>query len=113
MTAPTSALPGGTAKGAKNMAIDLVVDADGHCSEPEDELAQWLPSEYASLTPKRIEDNRGNSRILLEGRVWSKSDGLGPGVSGPFAPHIRRSRAGMRDPRQRLPDMEEQASDVA
>jgi hypothetical protein len=95
------------------MPIDLVVDADGHCSEPEDELAQWLPPEYASLTPRHAEDNYGNSRILLEGRLWSGSEPLGMGVSGPFAPHIRRSRPGMHDPRQRLPDMDQEGIDVA
>src|SRR3954452_3540592 len=86
------------------MSTSLVIDADGHCSEPEDELAQWLPDEYASRAPKRITDNLGQPRMLLEGRLWGKSEGLGQGVSGPFAPHIVGSRPGMRDPRKRLPD---------
>jgi predicted TIM-barrel fold metal-dependent hydrolase len=95
------------------MPIDLVIDADGHCSEPEDELARWMPPEYAPRAPIRIKDNLGQPRILLEGRVWGKSEGLGPSVSGPFAPHIRLSRPGMRDPLQRLPDMDEEGVDVA
>jgi len=95
------------------MSIDLVIDADGHCQEPEDELAAWLPAEHASRAPKRVRDNLGNSRILLEGRLWAKSEGLGPGVSGPFAPHIAGSRPGMRDPNLRLKDMDEEGIDVA
>lgn len=38
------------------MAIPLVVDADGHCQEPEDELAQWMPKALASRAPRRITD---------------------------------------------------------
>lgn len=95
------------------MSVDLVIDADGHCSEPEEGLAQWMPPEYVHRVPRRIQDNLGQSRILFEGRVWAKSEGLGPGVSGPFADHIRLSRPGMRDPVQRLADMDEEGIDVA
>jgi predicted TIM-barrel fold metal-dependent hydrolase len=95
------------------MAIDLVVDADGHCSEPTDELAKYLPPEYAHRAPKSVTDNLGQGRLLLEGRVWGKSEGLGQSVSGPFAPHIRQSRPGMEDPLLRLPDMDEEGIDVA
>ena len=95
------------------MAIELVVDADGHCAEPTDGLAKYLPSEYASRAPRSIRDNLGQPRLLLEGRVWGKSEGLGQSVSGPFAPHIRHSRPGMSDPLQRLPDMDEEGIDVA
>jgi predicted TIM-barrel fold metal-dependent hydrolase len=93
--------------------MSLVIDADGHCQEPTDGLSRWLPPEYSSRAPRRIEDNLGNSRILLESQVWARSEGLGMGVSGPFAPHIQRSRPGMTDPRARLPDMDEEGIDVA
>src|SRR6266849_9497223 len=95
------------------MSVPLVVDADGHCQEPEEGLAPWMPRELAGRVPRRITDNLGQSRILLEGRVWGKSEGLGPGVSGPFAPHIVGSRPGMRDPKQRLVDMDQEGIDVA
>ena len=72
-----------------------------------------MPAEYAERVPRRINDNQGNSRILFEGRVWAKSEGLGPGVSGPFADDIVRSRPGMRDPLQRLVDMDEEGIDAA
>src|SRR5262249_28943089 len=92
---------------------DLVVDADGHCQEPEDDLAQWLPDAYKARAPRRIQDNLGQRRTLIEGRVWGNSEGLAPSVSGPFAPHIKHSRPGMRDPLQRMPDMDEEGIDVA
>jgi uncharacterized protein len=60
-----------------------------------------------------VTDNQGYSRLLLEGRLWGKPEGYGQGVTGPFAPHIARSRPGMRDPLQRLPDMDEEGIDVA
>src|SRR5438874_8891228 len=95
------------------MSVDLVVDADGHCNEPVAGLAEWLPREYASRAPIVVKDNLGQTRKIVEGRVWAKSEGLGPGVSGPFAPHIKQSRPGMEDPVLRLADMDEEGIDVA
>src|ERR671932_1818914 len=95
------------------MALSLVVDADGHCSEPMDELAEYLPREYADRGPRSITDNRGSPRLLLESRVWGKGEGLGQSVAGPFAEHIKHSRPGMNDPLLRLPDMDEEGIDVA
>ncbi|HLI26500.1 MAG TPA: hypothetical protein VKZ60_05485, partial [Chloroflexota bacterium] len=95
------------------MTVDLVIDADGHCDEPENELAAWMPPEYAARAPISVRDNLGHPRIILEGRLHGKSEGLGPSVSGPFAPHIQGGRPGMRDPHQRLADMDEEGIDVA
>jgi predicted TIM-barrel fold metal-dependent hydrolase len=90
-----------------------VIDADGHINEGDVDLKRWLPAAYQPLAPVRLKDNRGHSRILLEGRIWSASDGPHPGVSGPFAPHIVGSRPGMVDPQLRLQDMDEEGIDVA
>jgi len=30
------------------MHTDLVIDADGHCNEPWEDLTPWLPKEYHS-----------------------------------------------------------------
>jgi predicted TIM-barrel fold metal-dependent hydrolase len=96
------------------MAQDLVIDADGHCSEPTDELAQWLPSEYIARAPTTVQDHQGRSYTLIEGRPTSKKEGLGPSVSAPFSPKARTgSRPGMRDPQARLVDMDEEGIDVA
>jgi len=95
------------------MAATLVIDADGHCNEPEAALARWMSPDYASRAPIPIKDNLGQPRTLLEGRVWGKSEGLGPSVSGPFSPHVAGSRPGMDDPLARLKDMDEEGIDVA
>ena len=35
------------------MPVPLVVDADGHCQEPEEGLAQWMPRDLAGrVVPK-------------------------------------------------------------
>ena len=92
---------------------DLVVDADGHCSEPEEGLARWMAKQYADRVPRRIADNPGQLQDPLRRQSMGKSEGLGPGVSGPFADHIRGSRPGMRDPAERLVDMDTEGIDVA
>ena len=95
------------------MVADLVIDADGHCQEPVDGLVAWLPPEYASRAPLTFKGRDGYTRTLIEGRLGARLGGLGSSVNGPFAPHIVRSRDGMRDPVQRLPDMDEEGIDVA
>jgi predicted TIM-barrel fold metal-dependent hydrolase len=92
---------------------NLVIDADGHCDEPEDELAKWLPAEFAPFAPTRVSDHAGRSYLLLEGRLGYKVTGRGSTVAGPFASHITHSRPGMRDPVQRLTDMDTEGIDVA
>jgi uncharacterized protein len=96
------------------MVRDLVIDADGHCTEPTDELAKWLPADYVHRSPTSVKDHQGRSYNLIEGRITSRREGLGPGVSPPFSPRARTgSRPGMRDPVQRLVDMDEEGIDVA
>ena len=62
----------------------LVIDADGHVYEGNVDLTSRMPEKWRSQAPIRLKDNEGNSRMLLEGRLWSASQGLGPGVSGPM-----------------------------
>jgi uncharacterized protein len=95
------------------MPTDLVVDADGHCSEPTQGLAKWMSDKYASQAPISVKDNLGQGRMIFEGRIWAKSEGLGMGVSGPFAEHVKHSRPGMTNPAARLVDMDEEGIDVA
>ena len=91
----------------------LVIDADGHVYEGNIDLAPRMPEKWRSQAPIRLQDNEGNSRILLEGRLWSSSQGLAPGVSGPMTDKARGYRAGMVDPVARLKDMDEEGIDVA
>ena len=76
----------------------LVIDADGHVYEGNIDLRPRMPEQWRSQAPIRLKDNQGNSRILLEGRMWSASNGLGPGVSGPMTDKARGYREGMVDP---------------
>ena len=47
--------------------------------------AQGVPSAGA----RGSTDRHGTSRMYVEGRLSTRTEGLGPGVSGPFAPHIK------------------------
>ncbi len=96
-----------------NLDDVLVVDADGHVYEGNVNLASRLPEKWRSQAPIRLKDNEGNWRILLEGRLWSASQGLGPGVSGPMTEKARGYRPGMVDPVARLQDMDSEGIDVA
>ncbi len=91
----------------------LVIDADGHVYEGNVDLASRMPEKWRSQAPVRLKDNQGNSRIMLEGRLWSASQGPGPGVSGPMTEKARGYRPGMVDPLARLKDMDEEGIDVA
>jgi len=92
----------------------LVVDADGHCDEPEDGLAKWLPREYAGRAPSRVTDAFGYTHLMVEGRLASKRRwGGGPNGTALYAESVIKNRAGMRDPVQRLADMDEEGIDVA
>ena len=91
----------------------LVIDADGHVYEGNVDLTSRMPEKWRSQAPVRLKDNEGNSRILLEGRLWSASQGPGPGVSGPMTEKARGYRPGMVDPVARLKDMDQEGIDVA
>ncbi len=91
----------------------LVVDSDGHVNEGDVDLASRLPEKWRTQAPVRLKDNQGYPRILLEGRVWSTSQGPGPGVTGPFTAKARKGRPGMTDPVARLKDMDLEGIDVA
>jgi len=96
------------------MEARLVIDADGHCYEPWEDLARWLPKEYAHRAPVAFKDHLGRTRMMWEDRIFPRGTGLDPGPTGPFADHINTAgRPGERDPRQRLPDMDLEGIDVA
>ncbi|MGZ8529880.1 MAG: hypothetical protein ACXW6J_04490, partial [Candidatus Binatia bacterium] len=84
----------------------LVIDADGHVSEGDIDFAKRLPDKWRSQAPIKVKDNLGYTRNLIEGRIWSPSQGPAPGVTGPFTEKARKSRPGMTDPLARLKDMD-------
>src|SRR6266540_2011541 len=88
------------------MPTQIVIDADGHCNEPDSELAKWMPKELAHLAPNRVTDSSGYSHLMIEGRLAGRRRwGGGTDRCAVFASHIERSRPGMTDPLKRLPDM--------
>ena len=91
----------------------LVIDADGHVSEGNIDFASRLPEKWRLQAPVKVKDNLGYTRNLIEGRVWSPSQGPAPGVTGPFTEKARKSRPGMTDPVERLKDMDLEGIDVA
>jgi len=95
------------------MTVDLVVDADGHCMEPIEDLARWMPKEFAHRAPTVFKDHAGQAGLYLEGRLSTRHGGLGPGVTGPFAPHIKGGRPGEHRSAERMPDMDTEGVDVA
>src|SRR4030095_12997288 len=91
------------------MPTQIVIDADGHCNEPDNELAKWMPKELAHLAPNRVTDSSGYSHLMIEGRLAGRRRwGGGADRCAVFASHIERSRLGMTDPLQRLPAMDEE-----
>jgi hypothetical protein len=64
------------------MPTDLVIDADGHCNEPWEDLTPWMPKEYHPRAPVGFSDRQGTSRMYVEGRLSTRTEGLGPGVCG-------------------------------
>jgi predicted TIM-barrel fold metal-dependent hydrolase len=96
------------------MAKNLVIDADGHCYEPDSDLAKYMPKEMAHLAPNRVTDSSGYSHLMIEGRLAARRRwGGGADRGAVFAEHIERSRPGMTDAVKRLPDMDAEGIDVA
>lgn len=57
----------------------LVIDCDRHIIEPPDAFTKYLDKEFAGVAPKMTTDNTGAPRIMVEGRLYQKPTGFGPG----------------------------------
>jgi predicted TIM-barrel fold metal-dependent hydrolase len=96
------------------MSKHFVIDADGHCYEPDSDLAKYMPKDMAHLAPNRVTDSSGYSHLMIEGRLAGRRRwGGGADRGAVFAEHIERSRPGMTNAVKRLPDMDEEGIDVA
>ena len=96
------------------MSQSLVIDADGHCYEPDAGLTEFMPAEFKHQVPNRVADSSGYSHLMIEGRLAGRRRwGGGPDRGAIFADHIERSRPGMTDPLKRLVDMDQEGIDVA
>ena len=77
------------------MSKHLVIDADGHCNEPDSGLAKFMPKEIAHLAPNRVTDSSGYTHMMIEGRLAARRRwGGGADRGAVFADHIERSRPG-------------------
>lgn len=57
----------------------LVIDADRHIIEPPEAFTKYLDKEFAKAAPKLVTDNAGAPRLMVEGRLYQKPTGFGPG----------------------------------
>lgn len=57
----------------------FVIDCDRHIIEPPEAFTQFLDKEWQHMAPKPVTDNRGAPRLLVEGRLYQKPSGFGPG----------------------------------
>ena len=72
-----------------------------------------MANEYADLVPRRITDNHGHSRILFEGRVWAKSEGLAPASAARSRPTSSTAARACATRASGCADMDEEGIDVA
>jgi len=67
------------------MLTDLVIDADGHCNEPWEDLTPWMPTAYHQRAPIGFCDRHGTSRMSVEGRLstktWPRREWMSPSSS--------------------------------
>ncbi|HWO43453.1 MAG TPA: hypothetical protein VNO43_16810, partial [Candidatus Eisenbacteria bacterium] len=59
-----------------------IIDADGHVMERNIPWADLLEEPYRSRAPKAVQDNRGVTFAMIEGRLVPKPVGKGCGFVG-------------------------------
>lgn len=57
----------------------FVIDCDRHIIEPPEAFTMFLDAEWKHQAPKLTTDNRGAPRLMVEGRLYQKPAGWGPG----------------------------------
>jgi len=82
-------------------SIAPVIDCDGHVIEPDEVWPRFLPPQYRDRAPRRVRDELGFERVLLEGKLHRR--GAHPVGGGPRKKHLR---PGASEPRPRLEDMD-------
>jgi predicted TIM-barrel fold metal-dependent hydrolase len=82
----------------------MVIDFDGHVTEPEEMWAAYLPSSVADMAPRAVVDNQGRQRTLLAGRLHPYT---------PPRPNPRPPLEGGWDARARLRDMDAEGIEQA
>jgi len=85
-----------------------VVDCDGHVVEPDDLWVRGLPAGLRHRAPRRVIDDQGFERVVLEGRTHRR--GANRSGEGPRAKH---QMAGASQPQARLRDLDLEGIDRA
>ena len=75
------------------MATNFVIDADGHCNEPDVDLAKWMPKECAHLAPNRVTDSSGYSHLMIEGRLAAGGAGAAARIAALCSPSTSSAAA--------------------
>lgn len=57
----------------------FVIDCDRHIIEPPEAFTMYLDKEWQHMAPKPTTDNTGAPRLMMEGRLYQKPSGWGPG----------------------------------
>lgn len=85
------------------MAIDNVIDADGHILEPDGIWRKYLEPPFLPMAPKRVRDTLGRVRLLEGGELL------------PYVPVTEgvRARPGAYKPLPRLKEMDEEGIHVS
>ncbi|HZS02890.1 MAG TPA: amidohydrolase family protein [Chloroflexota bacterium] len=91
------------------------IDADGHVTEDRVDWAARLPEQFRDRAPTTVPDEHGRRQWLIDGYYFPNSlyEGKGRWATMPLEARSRANPAGMRDPRARLPDMDEEGIDLA
>jgi predicted TIM-barrel fold metal-dependent hydrolase len=95
------------------MADFRIIDADGHVQEADAPWQDLVEPQFRHDAPKLVQDAGGRKQLLMGGMLCPKPSGRGCGIG--IAPHSRTPTAttGMRDPVQRLKDMDREEIDTA
>jgi predicted TIM-barrel fold metal-dependent hydrolase len=89
-----------------------VVDLDGHVFEPDSLWEEHLDRSFLDRRPRLVEDERGTTRYLLDGRMIPPGTGRGAWVPEGIR-EASAQRDGATDPKARLLDMDAEGIDVA
>ena len=90
-----------------------IIDADGHVLERDIPWADLIDAPYRSRAPRPVQDNRGYTFIMIDGKLTPKPVGKGCSFVGAPRSHSPQPTTGMVDPEQRLKDMDLEGIDTA
>ena len=64
------------------MKHEQIIDCDGHLLEAPDLWQRYLEGDLKNKAPRLVKDRKGDTRILLEGRLYPQVEGKGKGFPG-------------------------------